>query len=421
MRVIGTEVNAVGPNATLRDEYPEDTVIDAAGMILAPGFVNAHVHLYGVLAHGIPVPHGEGDGEGWAFLDDFWWPYVEDALTHEMIETATEWVCAEMLRSGITSFYDILEAPYAIPGALLKQKAVVERLGMRGILSFESTERVSKDNGIIGLKENADFVQACRDGGGIVEGLICFHTTFTCSADFIKEAHTLAENLNTSLQMHCNEATFEPEYALKHFGKRTLEYYDDLGVTGPRMQASQCVQLSEREMDIIAEKGIRVTHMPLSNCEVGGGIAPMPQLLDRGVTIGLGSDGYVNDFYEVMRGAFLIHKAAHQSTTVMPADTVFHMATEGGAKALGWDYVGRLAPGFVADLQLVDARFPTPAEEHNLYDQLVLWRNYTHVRDVMVNGEWRVRDRVVLGGDDIEALRDRVHTAATAMWEVAQK
>jgi cytosine/adenosine deaminase-related metal-dependent hydrolase len=215
--------------------------------------------------------------------------------------------------------------------------------------------------------------------------------------------------------MHCNEATFEPDYALKHFGKRTLEYYDDLGVTGPRMQASQCVQLSEREIQIVAEKGIRVTHMPLSNCEVGGGIAPVPQMLERGVTLGLGSDGYINDFFEVMRGAFLIHKAGQQSTTVMPADQVFYLATEGGAKTLGWDNVGRLAPGYQADLQLVDGLFPTPAAVYNLYDQLVLWRNHTHVREVMVAGQWRVRNGEVLDAD-LATMRARVHESARKMW-----
>lgn len=418
VRVVEDKISEVGPNADLKAKYPEDTIVEGTDQVLAPGFVNAHVHLYGVLAHGIPLPDPEqAGGEGWGFLDDFWWPLVEDALDQEMICAATDWVCAEMIRSGITAFYDILEAPMAIPGALVAQKEVVDRRGLRGILSFESTERVSRENGQLGLEENRQFVEHCRlmQNRSLVEGLICFHTTFTCSAEFIKQSFALGEELGCSVHMHCNEATFEPEYALEHFGNRTLEYYDSLGVTGPRMQASQCVQLSEREIEIIAENGIRVTHMPLSNCEVGGGIAPVPQMLARDITIGLGSDGYVNDFFEVMRGAFLIHKAAHQNTEVMPADTVFYMATEGGARALGWDDVGRLAPGYRADLQLIDAVFPTPAKPHNLYDQLVLWRNHSHVRHVMVAGRWRVRNGQVLEAD-LPAMRARVHQNAERMW-----
>lgn len=412
----------VAPNDDLRALFPTDDILEAPGQVLAPGFVNGHVHLYGVLAHGIPLPQHQSSGEGWAFLDDFWWPYVEDALDVEMIAAATDWMCVEMLRSGITGFYDILEAPFAIPGALMAQKAVVEQRGMRGILSFEATERVSKDNGQIGLQENVDFVRHCREDNalGLVNGLICFHTSFSCSAGFIQQAHELAQTLDTSLHMHCNEAAFEGEYAQAQFGRRTLEYYHDLGIVSPRMQASQCVQLSPREIDIIAENGVRVTHMPLSNCEVGGGIAPVPQMLERGVTVGLGSDGYINDFFEVMRGAFLIHKAGMQRTDVMPANLVFHMATEGGAKALGWQDVGRIEVGYHADLQLIDAVFPTPAAAHNLYDQLVLWRNHTHVRAVMVGGRWRVRDGVVLDVD-MDSLRARTHEAARRLWAKAEQ
>lgn len=413
IRVSGSQIDASGPNALLREKYPDDVVIEAPDHVLAPGFVNAHVHLYGILAHGIPLANAPSGF--WSFLNDFWWPLVEDALDSEMICAATDWVCAEMLRSGITSFYDCLEAPFAIPDALLAQKEVVEKRGLRSILSFEATERVSPQNGQLGLRENANFVDLCQKEGGLVQGLMCFHTTFTCSADFIRQAFELGAERNVLTHMHCNEGVHEPEYALQHFGKRTLEYYDDLGVTGPGMMASQCVQLSARERAIIADKGIKVTHMPLSNCEVGGGIAPVPEQLAAGVTLGLGSDGYINDFFEVMRGAFLIHKANHQNPQVMPAHQVWYLATEGGAQAMGVQKVGRLEPGWAADLQLIDANLPTPVAEHNLYEQLLLWRNHNHVSDVMVNGQWRIRNGIVLDAD-LAQMRARVHENALRMW-----
>ncbi|MBT4310058.1 MAG: amidohydrolase family protein [Anaerolineae bacterium] len=159
--------------------------------------------------------------------------------------------------------------------------------------------------------------------------------------------------------------------------------------------------------------------MPLSNCEVGGGIAPVPELVANGVTLGLGSDGYINDFFEVMRGAFLIHKANQLDPQVMPAKNIWYLATEGGARAMGLKNVGRLAPGWVADLQLIDAAFNTPTKAHNLYDQLVLWRNQHHVKNVMVNGKWRVRNGIVLDAD-LGAMRARVHESAERMWRKAQ-
>ncbi len=413
-RVVGDSIAAIGPHADLRRAYPDDEIHDAGGCVIAPGFVNAHAHLYGVLAHGIPLDRAPSDF--WAFLAEFWWPLVENALDHEMICAATDWVCAEMLRGGTTTVYDCLEAPFAIPGTLLAQKAVVERRGMRAILSFEATERVSKENGQLGLQENANFIDLCQKEGGLVQGLMCFHTTFTCSADFIQQAFEMAAARNVLTHFHCNEGVHEPDYALEHFGMRTLEYYDKLGVTGPGMLASQCVQLSERERAIIAERDIKVTHMPLSNCEVGGGIAPVPEQLATGVTLGLGSDGYINDFFEVMRGAFLIHKAHQQNPQVMPAHQVWYIATEGGARSLGLEKVGRLEPGWAADLQVIDAALPSPVAEHNLYEQLLLWRNCTHVRDVMAAGKWRVLGGAALDAD-LDAMRARVQANAERMWQ----
>jgi len=412
IRVVGDRVDDVGPEAALKAAHPDDDVHDASGHIVMPGFVNAHVHLYGTLAHGIPM--AEPPDGFWSFLEDYWWPNVEDVLDHDMIAAATDFVCAEMLRSGTTTFYDILEAPGALPDALLVEKEIVEKRGMRGLLSFEATERAGPEIARLGLDENVNLIEACRESD-LVSGLMCWHTTFTCSADYIGEAFALAADRDVLSHAHCNEGVHEGHWCEEHVGKRTVEYYDDLGVAGPRFLASQCVQISDRERELIAERGIRVTHMPLANCEVGGGIAPIPEMHDAGVTIGLGSDGYVNDFFEVMRGAFMLHKARTLDPGTMPADVVLGMATEGGARALDLEQVGRLEVGWSADLQIVDATFPTPVTDHNLFEQVVLWRNHSHVRDVMVAGNWRVLDHEVLDAD-LDAMRARTREQAERLW-----
>ena len=419
VRVVGNSITEIGEAARLLAAYPDDDRVDGSGCVLAPGFVNTHVHLYGVLAHGIPIdvaPTGF-----WSFLEDFWWPKVEDALDQQMILAATRWVGAELLRTGTTCFYDILEAPNALPGILVAQAEEVRRLGLRGLLSFEATERVSSENGEAGLQENLAMIREGRSDGAdsLVNGLMCIHTTFTCPPEFIKRAAALADEHGVLLHAHVNEGAHEGILCEERHGVRTLELYDRLGVAGPNLFASQCVQLSDREQTIIAERGVRVSHMPLSNCEVGGGIAPVPEMLERRVTVGLGSDGYLNDMFAVMRGAFLLHKARLCSPQVMPASLVFRMATTTGAEALGLgNIIGRLAPGYRADLQLIDAGFPTPASSHNLYDQLVLWRSGTDVRDVMVNGVWRVRSGAVHDFDR-EFEHARVGNEARRLWKSA--
>jgi cytosine/adenosine deaminase-related metal-dependent hydrolase len=412
LRVVGSRVAEVGPAAQLIAAHPDDERVDAPRRVALPGFVNTHVHLYGVLAHGIAAATAP-DGF-WSFLESYWWPQVEDAIDAEMIAVAADWVCAEMLCSGTTTFYDILEAPHALPDALLTEKEVVERRGLRGVLSFEATERAGPEIAAAGLRENLDLIAACRDGD-LVSGLMCYHATFTCSGEFIRRAFELAAGQGVLTHAHANEGTYEGLWCKQRFGKSTFEYYDDLGVASPSFLASQCVQLTDRDRAIIAERGIRVSHMPLSNCEVGGGIAPVPELIEAGVPVGLGSDGYINDFYEVMRAAFLLHKARRLDPGVMPAATVLGLATEGGAGVLGLDRVGRLDVGWSADLQLVDSDLATPVTVHNLVEQLVLWRNHSNVSDVMVAGRWRVRNGELLGAD-IDQMRARVHEQANRLW-----
>ena len=412
IRVDGSTIDRIGSHDELRAAFPDDDVIDGRGTALLPGFVDAHVHLYGTLAHGIPV--GEAPSDFWSFLDDYWWPKVEDSLDVDMVVAATDYVCAEMLRSGITTFYDILEAPNAIPDALAAQKEVVERRGQRGLLSFEATERAGPEIARLGLAENAALIDSC-DPGGLVGGLMCWHTTFTCSDEFITEAFGLAADRGVLSHAHVNEGVHEGRWCEERTGRRTVEHYDHLGIAGPDFLASQCVQLSPRELELLAARDVRITHMPLANCEVGGGFAPIPELLDAGATIGLGSDGYINDFFAVMRGAFLVHKARLQDPGVMPANRVLGMATERGAEALGLERVGRLEPGWAADLQLIDIDLPTPITAHNLIEQVVLWRTHHDVRDVMVAGEWRVRDHEVLHVD-LGSLRARTTEQAARLW-----
>jgi 5-methylthioadenosine/S-adenosylhomocysteine deaminase len=415
VRVVKDRITDVDSNEALRERYPQDEKWDAAGQVLAPGFVNTHTHLYGVLAHGIPLE--KAPAGFWPFLEDFWWPLVENRIDAESLRAATDLQCARMLKSGVTSFYDCTEAPFALPGCLDAQAETVRKHGMRAILSFEATERVDKQNGQLGLNENADFIDECKRQGGLVSGLMCFHTTFTCSSEFIKQAFEMAAARNTLVHMHCAEGKYEPEFLMRKYGMTPFQFYEKLGVAGKNMLASQCVQINDIDIALMAEKGVRMTHMPLSNCEVGGGIAPVPQLVEAGVTVGLGSDSYIDDFFEVMRGAFLIHKANQCNPQVMPAQLVWYLATEGGARSIGLESVGRLAAGWQADLQLIDADLPTPLAEHNLFDQLILYRNQSNVRSVMVAGKTLLNNHE-LAGADMKELIAKVHTAANRLWKL---
>jgi 5-methylthioadenosine/S-adenosylhomocysteine deaminase len=405
---------ATGPHAELVRRFPSAEVIDAGDCVITPAFTNAHHHMYGVLAHGIPLD--EAPTGFWPFLEDFWWPRVEDRLDHELIAAATDWACLEMVRSGVTTFYDCLEAPSALPGALEVEAEVVRRWGLRGVLSFEATQRVSAENGELGLRENAEFFDASQARGGHVSGMICFHTTFTCSEAFIRRAFALAEERRARVHMHLSEGTYEPQYCLAQYGQRPVNYYEHLGVLGPHVLASQAVQVDAGEVDILARHGVHVSHQPLSNCEVGGGFAPVPEMLAAGVNVALGTDGYVNNFFEVMRAAALMPKARLLDPTTMPAADVWTMATQNGARALGFEDLGTLTPGNQADLLLIRADLPTPLAPHSAADQLLFWRNPQELRGVMGAGRWLLWEGQAVGQDP-EAVRQRVSAAAARLWQ----
>ncbi len=429
--VEGDRVAGVGEIEAMLSKYPDVTPTDLRGCAISPGFVDAHRHCYGVLAHGIPTGHAPADF--WAFLNEFWWGKIEDRLDHDMLRAAMDLACYDMIRSGVTTFFDCLEAPNAIPGGLFVQAEVVERWGLRGVLCFEATQRVSQQNGELGLRENVEFIQACRGSSKderesaphlrlatheprLIGGAMCHHTTFTCDDDFIRRAHALAKDLGVLLHFHCSEGTYEPEQALKKWGRRTVEHYDDLGILDETTLASQCVQLSPNEVRIVGERGIRVTTMPLSNCEVGGGIAPVPEMRRAGATVGLGTDGYIANFFASLRGAFLIHKARLLDPGAMPARDVWQMATSDGARALAMDdLIGTLAIGKQADLIAIDLDLPTPVTADNLLDQLILWRDAVDVHSVMVAGRWLKRDHLVSNADP-EALIAKTREAASRLW-----
>ena len=408
----------VAPLDECAKAYPLAEITRESDCVVSPGFVNAHMHLYGVLAHGIvpPVPIDSFKG----FLEDYWWPLVENLLDPEMIAAAARASALELLGCGVTALCDVLEAPLAAPYGLAAEAAVLDGLGLRAVISSEACERISTRAGQIVLEENASLIKSYA-GHNRIGGMICTHTAFTCSEGFMKTALSYAKDLGTSLQFHLSESRYEPDFCERAYGLRPVEWYDRIGILGKHILAAQGVQLSTREIELLREQGARLVHVPLSNCEVGGGVSPIPELLAAGVCCGLGTDGYVNDFFEVMRGAFLIHKGHREDPSLMSARTVWTMATEGGADALYPDKrEGRLEAGAAADLIVIDiSDLPTPATKENLFDQLVLFRSGSNVKDVFVSGRPLKRDGKLLVGDSREA-RAASRAQAARLWKMGR-
>lgn len=399
---------SVVPNDRITGTWDEDGVMDCSGAIVCPGFINAHMHQYGILSRGFPVKGEVVDFD--TFLGNYWWPYMENRIRFKEVEITSKASAAELIHSGVTGFCDTLEAPFCEPDTLIRQGEILEELGIRGIVSLESCQRISEANGQFCLLENSRAAQYFKKKQGLVEGAVCTHTTFTCSEGFIRQAWKLAESLDIIYQFHLSESRHEPEKAAFK-NMRPALIYGSLGALGPKTLASQCVKLDASEISLLAENKVKTVHMPLSNCEVGGGIAPIVSMLKAGLTVGLGTDGYVNDFFAVMRAAFLIHKAALEKTEVMPAAQVFRMATEYGAQCLGWKECGKLSPGFLADFIVLKDEFLTPVTRENIFDQIVVHGKKDYVDRVVVNGRILSEGGVLLNMDEKE-VNGRMREAA---------
>ena len=393
---------------------PAEEVLDRSESIVFPGFVNAHMHQYGVLSHGIPQAGDVRDFD--TFLTNYWWPLIENRLRKEQVLITAEYTAAEMIRSGITAFCDILEAPFTEDDTLIEQGKLLEKAGLRAVVSLESSERVSEENGRHCLRLNAEAADYFAAKGGRVRGAICTHTTFSCSDGFIREAASLARERDAIFQFHLSESRYEPDRLRRERDLAPAALYDQMDALGESTIASQCVKVTEEELELLRRTGTRVVHMPVSNCEVGGGIAPVPAMLKAGMEVALGTDGYINDFFTVMKEAFLIHKANEETTEVMSAPEVFRMATEFGAKAMGLADCGRLQPGCQADFAVCADAFPTPLTAGNLMDQLVVHGKSGYVTDVAVGGKMLLSDGGLTLLDE-SGIHTRMRECARSFWQ----
>ena len=411
------KIKEIGPNKELLNKYPGLEHLDYEDKIIAPGFINTHMHSYGVLSHGIPNIDVDSFE---SFLKDFWWPLVEDRIDQKMIKVTTKSAAAELISSGVTSFCNVMEAPTAIPNALKTQAQVLEEIGIKAVLSFEATQRKSDANGNLGLQENEDFFLEYK-GHPLINGMMCIHTTFTCSQDFIKKASQKAKDIGSGIQMHLSESSYEVDYTLDKYGLTPIELYDKLDYLDDYILASQGVKLNSNEIDILKTKdNVNIAHVPLSNCEVGGGIAPVKELLDNDINVGLGTDGYINNFFEAMRAAFLIHKAKHENPEVMPAQEVYKMATENGAKALHLNQSGTIKKENYADIITINTDTLTPINKSNIFEQLILYRNPENVTDVFINGKQLKKDGE-LTNLNLDQIKMDVNEQAKRLWKEIKK
>jgi 5-methylthioadenosine/S-adenosylhomocysteine deaminase len=363
-------------------EYPAAEYIDASGGIIMPGLINAHTHLPMSLFRGLAddLPQGE-------WLNRHIFPAEKTYINRETVRIGTLLSCAEMIMAGTTACCDGYFCEDAVAQAFFET-------GLRGVLAQGVIDFPAP--GVPDPEKNvesaADFISAWKNISPLITPSIFCHSPYTCSKKTLVNAKKTADDLGVLFQIHVAETKAEADQIQADKGVSPLQYLDGLGILDRRTLLHHAVWVSNEDMDILAERNVSVVHCPESNMKLASGVAPVPQMIQKSIRVGLGTDGCASnnnlDLFTEMDSAAKLHKAVTKKPTVMDARTVLKMATIDGAKAIGMgDRIGSIEPGKQADIIIIDIRKPHLTPMYHPESLLVYAARGSDVRDVFVSGE----------------------------------
>ncbi len=374
-----------------------ETVIDAKGSVVMPGLVNTHTHAAMTLFRGYA-----DDLQLAEWLEKHIWP-AEAQLRAEDVYRGSLLACLEMIRSGTTSFADM----YFFMDETAK---AVEASGIRASLSHGLIELWNKEKGETDLKEGKRFVRAWQGAAdGRIKTMYGPHAPNTCSDEYLAKVKEEARKDGAGIHIHVLETEAELLAMKERYGKCSVHMLDDIGFFGPDVLAAHCVWLSDGDIEVLREKGVNVSHNPISNMKLASGTAPIYKMLERGVNVSLGTDGCASnnnlDLFEEMKTAALLHKLSTGNPTALPARQVLKMATVNGAKALGTES-GMLKAGMKADLIIVDMKKPHLTPCFDVPSHLVYSAGGSDVRTTIVDGKVLMDDYRVLVMDEQKVIEE---------------
>ncbi|HKZ05351.1 MAG TPA: amidohydrolase [Methylomirabilota bacterium] len=395
-----------------------DDLVRLPGRALLPGTVNAHCHTFQSLLRG----YGD-DLDFMAWRDRVLYPF-STRLDREGIYLGAAFAFAEMLIHGATTCVDFF---YLQDAGNDNARAVIRAARDTGIRLVLARTLYDWDGAPARYRETpADAARRTREliaehaGDPTVTVQPAPHSPHGASPAMIRAGWEVAEGANTPFHIHVAEGQYEGQRTLAEHGATPVRHLDALGVLGPRMIGVHCVWLDDAEIALMAERGAGLAYCPSSNMALGDGITRITEMRERGVRIGLGTDGGCTNnrlsVFEEMRMASLLQKVRHLDGTRLPAEESFAMGTRTGAALLGLP-AGEIAPGRLADLVAVDLGHPSLHPPANLLKSVVYAMSHQAVTDVWVHGRHVVRGQRLTTLDQADLLA-RVR-ALTRDWRVA--
>jgi len=381
-------ISKIGNNIT------EDNtqIFDASEYIVTPGFVQTHVHLCQALFRNLADDLSLLD-----WLEKKIWPY-EGQHTPESLRLSAKMGISELLLGGTSTILDM--------GTVHNMDVVFEEIEYSGIRAFSGKTMMDSEDNIDSLLEttNKAILSSCEllenwhnKANGRIKYAFAPRFALSCTKELMKEVGNLSEKYGVIYHTHASENQDEIKMIQDKFGKRNIEYFEELGITKPNLCVAHCVWVDENEIQILQDTGTKVLHCPSANLKLGSGIAPIPEYLERGINVSIGADGAPCnnnlDIFTEMRHAALIQKPINGPQS-MPAETVFRMATIEGAKALGLEKeIGSLETGKKADIAFIKRNQVQSLPFENIYSKIVYSTQSNAVEHLMIDGNWVVCNR----------------------------
>ncbi len=384
-------------NADGIDAGSAGRIMDADGGIIMPGLINTHTHAAMTCFRGLA-----DDLELMDWLNNNILP-AESRLDYDKVYAGTMLACAEMMLSGTTCFSDM----YLFEDAVA---AAVHAAGMRAVVGevlydFDSPSFGTIDNG---FEYTRNLIEKWRDDP-LITIAVEPHSPYLCAPALLEKAAGMAYEYDVPFIIHLAETKEETAAIMNRYGRSPVAHLADIGILSPRVLACHCVDVDEKDIGLLKQYGVKVSHNPESNMKLASGIAPVPAMIDAGVCVGLGTDGPASnnnlDMFMEMDTAAKIHKVNLLDPTAMSARTVLKMATRDAARALGLDReTGSLEVGKKADIVIVDIKKPHMTPLYDVFSQLVYSASGSDVDTVLINGRIVVENRRLLAFDITEAM-----------------
>ena len=394
----GNQIVAVGAAAQIAATYQARETLDASGRVVMPGLINTHTHAPMVLYRGL--------GDDLALMDwlqKYIFPAEAKTVSPAFVRTGTELAALEMIRSGTTAYVDMYYFEEEIARA-------TKRAGLRAVLGQTIIEFPVPD-----AKTPADALRRAEafilefQNDELITPAVAPHAVYTNDAASLTASRDLARKYKVPLVIHLAETEAEIPLSMERHKARPIAALDALGVLTGRVIAAHGVWVQPEEIQLLRKRGVGVAHNPESNMKLASGTAPVPQYLDAGVALGLGTDGAASnndlDMFEAMRQAAFLHKLQSKDPRVVSARVALEMATIGGARVLGRDdALGSLEAGKLADVIVVRMDHPRQTPMYDPISHLVYATRGDDVETTIVNGRVLMRGGKVLTLDQAQVL-----------------